>query len=356
MRAKAGILGIVCLMMLVGTVAGHLPDTSTIATSTPWVIANGVDQAIITVMVSNSTLGSMNGASVTFSIDNPMYGTITPANTTADTTGKATSTFKVNTRSGSAIITARITSHDGYIVTRTITQDIDHDSPYSPAFTHPLSGTVATEVPFIVSIMDRWGNPIDDRRGPHDIILHVHGPAPDDCGFAEAGYNHTISRTLDANGNTSTMVRLTTKIGPNNILMDAFGSIPDKLEWINADTNGIPFSISQAYSPSGSPPTLPADGTSKFTIIYSLLDRYDNPTNLQWVWVNTSVPGEEYQFKTNALGQISITYGPRSTIGVIYITACRWQYVSHDQPGRGICKHYCNQHGNNGKSRDHGKP
>lgn len=321
MRAKAGILIITCLLLLVGTVEGHLPDTSTISTSSPWVIANGVDQAIITVMVSNSTLGPMNSASVSFSVDNPMYGTITPANTTTDTTGKATSAFKVNTRSGSAIITARITSHDGYIVTRTITQDIDHDSPYSPVFTHPLSGTVATEVPFTVSITDRWGNRIDDRRGPHSISLHVHGPAPDDCGFAEAGYNHTISLILDSNGNASTMVRLTTKIGPNNILMDAFGSIPDKLEWINADTNGIPFSISQAYSPSGTPPTLPADGTSKFTIIYSLLDRYDNPTNLQWVWVNTSVPGEEYQFKTNALGQISITYGPRSSIGVIYITA-----------------------------------
>jgi hypothetical protein len=321
MRAKAGILIITCLLLLVGTVAGHLPDTSTIATSNPWVIANGVDQTTITVMVSNLSLGSMQGASVMFTIDNPIYGTITPVNTTSDASGKATSTFKVNTRSGTAIITARITSHDGYIVTKNVIQSIDHDSPYYPYFTHPLFGTVASEVPFYITITDRWGNWIDDRRGPHTINLQVHGPAPDDCGFAEAGYAHTASRTLDINGNTSVMVQLTTKVGPNNILMDAFGSIPDKLEWINADTNGIPFSISQAYAPSGSPPSLPADGTSKFTIIYSLLDRYDNPTNLQWVWVNTSIAGEEQKFQTNSLGHISITYGPRSSIGVINIIA-----------------------------------
>jgi hypothetical protein len=103
--------------------------------------------------------------------------------------------------------------------------------------------------------------------------------------------------------------------------MDAFGSIPDKLEWINADTTGIPCSISQVYSPSGSPPSVPADGTSKFTIIYSLLDRYGNPSNMQWVWVNTSITGEEQKFKSNNLGQIAITYGPKSSIGLVAITA-----------------------------------
>jgi len=320
-RAKAGIFIIICSLFFVGTAAGHLPDTSTITTSNSWVIANGADQTTITVMVSNQTLGSMQGTNVIFSVDNPLEGTISPLTAVSDATGKATSTFKVKTRSGTAIISARIVSHDGYTVTKTVTQNIDHDSPYYPNFTHPLSGTVATEVPFNIAITDRWGNPIDNRRGPHTITLRVNGPAPDDGGFAEAGYTHALSQTLDANGNASATIKLTTKTGPNNVLMDAFGSIPDKLEWIEADTNGMPFSINQAFSPSGSPPTLPADGTGKFTIVYTLLDRYDNPVNLQWVWVNTSIPGEAQQFKTNALGQISISYGPHSSIGHITVTA-----------------------------------
>ena len=140
--------------------------------------------------------------------------------------------------------------------------NIDHDIPYFSYFTHPLSGTVATEVPFNVSITDYWGNRIDNRRGDHTISLHVHGPAPDDCNFV--GNGHDISRSLDPNGNLSVNVKLTTKIGPNNILMDTFGSIPDKLEWIVADNTGIPFVMNQVFSPSGSPPTLPADGVQVF--------------------------------------------------------------------------------------------
>ncbi len=326
MRAKAGYLLIICLFFLVVSVSGHIPDTSTITSSNPWAVANGADQTTITVMVSNSTLGSMV-ANVEFTLDDPIYGTMNPVIASSDATGKATSTFKVTTKSGVAVITARITSHDGYIVTKTLNQNIDHDSPYYAYFTHPLNGTVATEIPFNIIINDRWGNPVDDRKQVipsdiHTISLHIHGPAPDDCGFVTANAtSHDILSTLGINGNASLVIRLTRKAGPNNILMNAFGSIPDKLEWIDADTNGIPFIISQAYSPSGSPPSLPADGTSEFTIVYSLLDRYDNPTKENWIWMNTSIPGEEFKLQSNSLGQITITYGKRPTIGVINITA-----------------------------------
>ena len=270
MRVKAGILIIISVLLLAGVSSAHLPDDSTISTSTDWVVANGVDTATITVYALNTTHG-VKDAVVQFSVDNPKYGSISPLSDMTDNSGKAKSTFKVNKTSGVANITVLITSHDGYSVTRYINVNIDHDTPYYSYFTHPLSGTVATDVPFNVSITDRWGNQIDNRRGAHTVSLQVHGPAPDDCGFKVANTSqHVISSILNANGNASLTVRLTTKVGPNNILMNAFGSIPDKLEWINADTTGIPFSISQSYSPSGSPPALPADGVKKFTIIYSL--------------------------------------------------------------------------------------
>ena len=321
MRVKAGILIIISVLLLAGVSSAHLPDDSTISTSTDWVVANGVDTATITVYALNTTHG-VKDAVVQFSVDNPKYGSISPLSDMTDNSGKAKSTFKVNKTSGVANITVLITSHDGYSVTRYINVNIDHDTPYYSYFKHPLSGTVATDVPFNVSITDRWGNQIDNRRGAHTVSLQVHGPAPDDCGFKVANTSqHVISSILNANGNASLTVRLTTKVGPNNILMNAFGSIPDKLEWINADTTGIPVSITQAYSPSGSPPALPADGTSKFTIIYSLLDRYGNPSSKQLVWVNTTISGEEQQFESNNLGQISITYGPKVSVGTVNITA-----------------------------------
>jgi len=324
MRAKVGIFIIISLLLLAGTATAHLPDTSTIVTSDSWVVANGNNQIKITVTALNETsapgphTAPVKDALVLFAVDNPVYGTVIPSTDTTDDSGVAESTFTVNKTSGVVNITARINA-DGYTVTRFINLNIDHDTPYYSYFVHPLSGTVGTEVPFNVSVTDRWGNRIDNRRGDHVISLHVHGPAPDDCNFVGGG--HDISRALDPNGNLSVKVKLTSKIGPNNILMDTIGSIPDKLVWIDADNTGIPFSMDQVFSPSGSPPTLPADGESYFTILYTLYDKYGNPTNGQWVWVNTSIPGEESQFQSNNLGQITVQYGPRSSIGVIQITA-----------------------------------
>ena len=318
LRVKAGIFIIINLLFLVGTVTALLPDASTITSTDSWVTANGVDQTRITVTAINASSGAVKNALVQLAVNNTIYGSVSPSTNTTDNLGEAKSTFYVNRTSGVVNITALIIS-DGYTVVRYLQVNIDHDSPYYPYFSYPLSGTVATEVPFNISITDYWGNRIDNRRGDHMISLHVHGPAPDDCNFVGSG--HDISRALDPNGNLSVRVKLTTKTGPNNILMDTFGSIPDKLEWITADNTGIPFSMYQVYSPSGSPPTLPADGVQYFTILYTLIDQYGNPAKEKWIWVNTSVPGEERQVQSNNQGEILVQYGPRSSIGVINITA-----------------------------------
>ena len=321
MRAKAGILLIVGLLFIVGIVgAVGVPDTIIVSTDKPWIIANNLDQSTITVKVTNTTSpfnGDVQGVTVTFDVD-PIYGNISPVHVTTNLTGMASGTFKVNTKSGAAQINATINS----TLSGSAIQNIDHNSAYFADFSYPINGTVASEVPFNVSITDQYRNPVDNRRGNHIINLHVTGPAPDDCGFTEAGYGHDVSRVLDANGNTSVNVKLTSKIGDNNIAMDAYQSIPNQLEWISAEAMGKPFSMIQAYSPSGSPPTLPADGVSYFTVIYNLYDEYGNPTNKQFIWVNTSVFGEEQkQYLSNNMGQVTIQYGPRSTIGEIDITA-----------------------------------
>jgi hypothetical protein len=319
MRANVGIFIIICFVFLVGTVAAvGIPDTVTVTTDKTWITANNGDQSTITVIVTNTTPGYngvVQGVMVNLAVD-PQYGTLSPATITTNVSGMASSTFKVKTKSGIAQIMATIPAT---AISDSVIQNIDHDSPYYSYFSYPLNGTVATDVLLNISITDRWGNCIDNRTGAHIINLHIHGPLPDDCSFA--GYGHDYSSALDPNGNLSVNVTLTTRIGPNNILMDAYGSIPDKLVWIDADTNGVPFSITQSYTPSGSPPTLPADGTSFFTIIYTLYDKYGNPTNQQSVWVNTSVVGEETKFLSNNLGQVVVQYGPRSSIGEIDIIA-----------------------------------
>ena len=318
MRANAGIFIIIFLLFLVGTVeAAGVPDHVSITIEKPWIIANNVDESTITVTVMDATGTIVPNATVTLLVNDTALGTFNPNPVITGSLGTATSIFKVKTKSGAAQITVSGLSGSGI-------QNIDHGSAYNVVFTHPLSGTVATLVPFSASVTDQYGNPVDNRNpseGNHTITLHVSGPAPNDCGFAEAGFAQVISPTLDANGHTSVNVRLTSRTGDNNILMDQYQSISNKLEWITADTNGVPFSITQVVSPAGYPPTLPADGKSVFMIIYTLFDVYGNPTNGQTIWVNTSLAGEEKQFETNSLGQVAYPYGPRSTIGEIYITA-----------------------------------
>jgi hypothetical protein len=322
MRAKAGILIIICFIFLVGTVAAvGIPDTVTVTTDKPWIIANNGDQSTIMVKVTNTTPGfngDVQGVNVNLAVD-PQYGTLNPAAITTNLSGMASSTFKVKTKSGAAQITATIPAT---AISDSVIQNIDHDSPYHSYFTHPVSGTVATEVPFSLSVTDRWGNQIDNRRGSHIITLYVHGPAPDDCGFADAGYNHTLTQTLDANGNSSSMVRLTTKIGPNNILIGAYGSIPDKYEWIVAEATDPPLSPSSITGDISNGGILPV-GTQPFIIDYYIFDVYGNPLGNSPVWVNTSEvgSGEQQLYTSNSLGQIRVTYGPKATVKTITITA-----------------------------------
>jgi hypothetical protein len=321
MRANAGILLILGLLLLVGTVGAYIPDKITFTSNPEWVVANGVDQSTIMVIITNQSNNLLlSNSTVTFTVTDSLLGTMNPMSVTTNSTGEAKSNFKVKTKSGNATITVAVTNETD-TNTFTIYQKIDHNSAYFADFTHPMNGTVASEVPFTVSLTDQYRNPVDNRRGNHIVNLHVHGPYPDDCGFAEAGYAHDISPLLDANGNTSVNVKLTSKIGDNNIAMDAYQSIPNQLAWISAEAKGKPFSITQVYSPSGSPPSLPADGVKYFTIIYNLFDEYGNPTNKQFIWVNTSISGEEKQFLSNNMGQVTVQYGPRSSIGEIDITA-----------------------------------
>jgi len=325
MRAKASILIFISLLLLVGTVAAHLPDNSTIISDNSWVVANGVDQSTITVIVSNLSSGSVEAAGVTLTIDNPDYGTLGPVTVVSD---RATSTFRANTTSGVAVITASITSHDGYTVTKTMTQNIDHDSPYIVTFTHPPKGNVTEEVPFGLSVTDRHGNPIDDRNKneTHIVSLHVYGPS-DDCGFkTNMGYVHDSHVTLNETGKNASLIKLTSKIGNNYISMDPFGSISDKIESILAVANGVPDSLKGTISNGGILPVsneIPANGLDKFTINYFLYDVYKNPLQNRSVLISTNLTDEltPQSYRTNSLGQIQITYGPKVSVLTANITA-----------------------------------
>jgi hypothetical protein len=335
MRAKAGIFILIILMLLVGL--AEAADDSNISITKDWPIANGIDQSTVTVLVQNTSGHSISGAKVDFTVNNSVYGTLNPATFITGSSGLATSTFKVNTKSGTANLTAKISYNDGMdiYVEKSVLLNIDHDSPYVITFNHPLSGNVTEEVPFNISVTDRHGNPIDNRTGNHTINLHVHGPAPDNCSFVDygSGFIHDISPAFDSNGNLSVKIKLTSKIGNNYISMDSFGSISDKIESILAVANGVPYSLEGTISNGGILPVsneIPANGLDKFTINYFLYDFYKNPLQNRSVLISTNLTDEltPQSYRTNSLGQIQITYGPKVSVITANITAVADGYPS----------------------------
>ncbi|HII98205.1 MAG TPA: VWA domain-containing protein [Methanoregula sp.] len=231
----------------------------------------------------------------------------------------------MKTRSGTAHINATA-QYDTLVnaIPTNIDQNIDHDSPYVPIFSLPASGTVKSQAPLTITFTDRWGNLIDSRNPAeiHTVSLHVHGPSPDDCGFVEgAMLPHDVSKTLDANGNISAIISLTSRAGSNNILLDRFGSIPDKMRSIVAISNAVPHRMDAMIDPSGSPPTVIADGTSQFTLRYILYDEFDNPTVGQPLNFSTSEPRFYPDQLTMANGDVWYTFGPKSFTGSYELTA-----------------------------------
>jgi len=323
MRARAGIFIIIIgMLFLVGTVAANFPDNIIVTTDKSYLTANGVDQSTISVIVSNVSSGPLQGVTINFNVLDPSLGTIVPSTMTSNITGKAASIFKVKTKSGFADIRVNVTTIDGYNRSATITQKIDHDKAHYAIFSHPLEGGVGQTVSFNITFTDYYGNAIDQIINPgqqHTINLHVHGPTPDNCNFV--GYGHDITGlALDQYGNVNVTVRLSSGAGPNSVTMDPFEEIVTPVPRIITGISSETFYIDQQFNPD-SPPQVPADGVNKFSIMYTVYDRYRNPASQQSVWVNTTIPGEETLFKSDTLGHIAITYGPRSTVGIINITA-----------------------------------
>ena len=347
MIVKRAFLILLGLLLLMGPVAAYYasPTGGTMfSPSDPakvWIIADVGQQNVIKLLAYNNTHSSpIINAPVTFSIDNPALGTISPVSTATDANGVALCTFTVNTShptSGTARITADVVSYEGatggatYHSILNWDQRIDHNVPYNAMFDYSTSGAVESVIPVSISIFDRWGNKVDNKYEiaqvptlpSHNITLHVNGPSPpNNCGFTDFGLVHDLKFNLDSNGMVTVNITPATKPGWHYILMDPMGSIPEQMKLFNTVANGIPFCMTQSFSPDGDPyATVLADGTSTFNFYYTLFDRYGNPTRDQQVWINTTVPGEETLRQSIENGQIWSTYGPKSFTGLYTINA-----------------------------------
>jgi len=313
MRANAGIFILICLLFLVGTVGAVIPDSVTITSDKPaWIIANNVDQSTFTIFAVNSSTGVVENANVDFAINNTL-GTLS-STSGITVSGKTSTTFKVKTTSGSTKITAIVhgTGVDAsYTNTVTLTQNIDHDI-LIPEFT-PTTGNVTEVITFNVSITDQWGNPIDNRRGDNTVSLSVTCPLPNDCNFV--GYGHSFSSQPDSNGNLEIPLQLGTKTGVTTIVMSPVQGLSQQEAYIDTAPSGM------VLTPTITPGTTVAVKIGIFQFVYKLLDDFGNPIPNKDIQIITSL-GETIETKTTFSGLTPLlTYGPKSDIQNVTITA-----------------------------------
>jgi hypothetical protein len=317
------------------TILAPYPDETYIDSSVDWLVANGSDRATITVSAFNNSPSfphfPVAGLNTTFSVNNSIYGSISPITVKTDSQGNASTVFITGKKSGVARIFGNLThlvNGEPYILLN-VSQKIDHDTPYRISeYTYSNEMEVANISPIGFSYSDRWGNLIDNRRIAEEVSISITSPSPEynaTLSWDNSTFSTNITIPVDGNGTTNGFVRMNTRPGWNILIIHPFmytpagqPAIPDKYLTIEG-VPGKPARIEADFNPSTL--MVPADGSSKFDIRYSMWDKWGNLVQNRSIWVETSIPGEEHGVGTNSQGLAMLTYGPKSSIGVVWINA-----------------------------------
>jgi Mg-chelatase subunit ChlD len=296
-------------------------------TDTVWLVAGSGGTSTVTVTVTDAAGAPLAGQSITLSCD-PTLGAISPSTVTTGTDGTATATFTVRTRSGTATITATTGYPDENNVPRTVSsscdQLIDHAAPYRLAVIEYESEiTVGSATGIALAMEDRYGNRVDARRDAETVRFQVGSPGGR-AGISDGSeYRDDVVLPVDGGGYVTADFRADLTAGENIIYVTFPGTVPAATLTIYGLGNAAAASITSSVAPYSDPvPWVPADGTSRFTITYTLKDAYGNPAGERLVRVVTSLSDEEPKTLTsNFDGQVMFTYGPKDSTGTVTITA-----------------------------------
>lgn len=325
MRAKAGILIVLGLFLIMGTVSAIMADTaSTITTNKEWPVAS-YQSTTITVVARNTSSGNyVSPATVVFTVDDAVYGTINPSTVPVDAFGVATSTFLTKTKSGTAVINATIQSDDGgipYSIPIYLNQKIDHNLIQFADFDNPAKLPVATAGSFNITLTDVNRNPIDNKNPAEIHSFFVYMPMGGNYGagvWDGTGYKFMTTVQTDTFGKAPVQFRLLPVATTNEFWMDTIGDmVTPPHTYIQGLSLDVPCYISQTFP---SPDWAFADGIQNFGIYFTIRDQYRNPVNNTPVLITAS-DGVSYTNYTNSLGTVFITYGPKDLIGHYTINA-----------------------------------
>ena len=296
------------------------PVNVVITSSRGWVVANGIDSALLTVTVTDGGNNPIAGVNLAMSASAP-WGLRDSALTT-DGTGKAQTLFLPTTTSGAAIITASA-SVQGVTtapVTTTQVQNIDAGTPYFANLVYPSTATVSSQTTITVQVTDRYGNPVTGGGTLTNVSFLT---TTSGAGVFLDGMGNRLKAIpvpLNATGYAAVTFLVGTQPGDNYVSIIPPAPISSSLIDIVGIGDSIPFSITQTVSPAGNPPFIFADGKTSATIEYGLFDQWGNPAADQAIQIVTSA-GENQIFTTNQEGSATILYGPKISAGFYSITA-----------------------------------
>ena len=278
------------------------------------------------VIVTDGTNKAIGGAGIQLNVTQPWSLKETVGTTPAG--GQFVTEFLPTKTSGIAVITATVTVPGVTTVplVQTYSQNITADLPAKVTDSYPNTASVGAVTDITVQVMDQYGNPITSTMkktmvnftttsGGNNAFL-----IPDPSNVGNEITVKSLPVALNDSGFADVNFALTTHPGDNFILITPPNPLTATLIDIQGIPNLPPSSITQTVIPDGNPPTLSADGKSKFTINYQLYDRYGNPSTYHTLSISTNA-GEMMNISSNSEGNVTMTYGPKNTPGDYTITA-----------------------------------
>lgn len=298
-----------------------------VSSSNQYLTADGRDTADITVTVRDGNGVSLRNADVVLQLTSPWTLKDVQGKTKND--GTFVTTFLPTTKAGNAVITATVTAQESPTPVRvTSTQEIVATDPETSSSFYNGTATVGsiTGVSFLVT--DRYGNPVSSKKKENRVVFNTSLTA--DTGFLvpapSAGTSggkvrlKGLSVPLDESGYAVALFQVGTRPGDNYIVITPPPPLSQSIITIRGISNAPPASVVPVVSPAGNPPTINTDRNSRFAIDYRLLDQWGNPAAGQPLSISVNT-GETMVITSNQAGNVSITYGPKTTAGRYTITA-----------------------------------
>ncbi len=298
-----------------------------------WLVAGSGATSTILVAYSGTTTGPTPDIHfVRFtSLKKDMYGDVT----VKEVTGAPYQTvFSASeNRAGNAPIRVEINytlNGVGYDYNKTVYQPIDHTTPKKTrSFAFESEVTIGEVMNITLVMEDAYGNAVTSlyedaiKATPENVTFETTRYAGSGFYDGDKYGGESVAVPVNAEGTVVATFKVGTEGGPKYLIHIVPPAVVyDKWLTITALADARPYAIRVSVVPNvGTPPSIPADGESKFHLTYTLSDRYGNPSGNQSIHFTSKPIGDEFTWRTNSDGQVKFTFGPFDDVATFNISA-----------------------------------